>query len=115
MVPFFSQCEFNKRCDQCIFNEKLQMYQQRIEVTDACKSDYDSFGALLPNNGDNGKYTDVEACVDELVCPDGRGQFIEGKETEADREAYSESGGHKLNAHTFRLMFLLGLFLSIYP
>ena len=59
------------------------MYVQRIEVSDSCKSEYDAFGALLPNNGDNGQYTDVETCIDESVCPLARGQFIEGTETEA--------------------------------
>ena len=64
---------------------------QRIVVSDACKSEYDTFGALLPSNGDNGKYTEVDACVDELVCPSGRGQFIEGTETEDGSEEDAES------------------------
>ena len=107
-VPFFSHCEFRKNCDVCAFDDKLQMYVQRIEVTDACKSEYDSYGALLPNNGDNGKYTDVEPCVDEIVCPGGRGQFIEGTEIEGGQESDTESAGHERSGAIFLTVFLWG-------
>lgn len=57
-------------------------------MTDACSSKYDSYGAKLPNNGDNGQYTEVQACTDAYICPN-KGQFTEGAESEGFDEEQS--------------------------
>ena len=87
-MPFFSKCEYKKTCDKCDFDERLQIYRKKIDVTAACSSKYDSAGAKLPNNGDNGQYTEVEACTDESICPN-KGEFTEGAEAEGFDEEQS--------------------------
>ena len=46
------------------------MYYARVEVSNACKSKYNSYGERIE---DNGVFTDEPACDSELECPDKNG------------------------------------------